>query len=91
MSISNRLSTLEQAGAVKQINLIVRYVSPGDLDAELWGLQHYSDEHPRQAWTRRPDETEQEFTERALSEAKRNSIGAAMLIQTDLEHDHAST
>ena len=90
-NIDKRLTALEQADAVKQINLIVRFVEPVNMDAELWGLEHYSHEHPRQAWTRRPDESEQDFTDRALREAKRNSIGAAMLIQTDLEQQHAST
>jgi hypothetical protein len=89
-TLDRRLATLEQAAIETQINLIVQFDDPSDMGAELWCLEDYSEECPRQSWKRRPDESEQDFTDRALREAKRNSIGAAMLIQTDLESDHAN-
>jgi len=88
-TLDRRLAVLEQAATATQINLIVRFDGPSDMGAELWCLEDYSGECPRQSWKRRPDESEQDFTARSLREAKRNSIGAAMLIQADLVNDHA--
>jgi hypothetical protein len=90
-TLDRRLAALEQATTSAQINLIARFDDPRDMGAELWCLENLSGEYPRQSWKRRPDESEQDFTDRALREAKRNSIGAATLIQTYLENDHAST
>ena len=90
-NLKTRLSELEKCHTTAKINLIVRFDCPSQTGAELWCLEHYSDEYPRQVWERRPNETEKEFTDRAISEVKRNSYGAALFIQKDLENHHANT
>ena len=90
-TIIKRITELEQCHTTAKINLIVRFDCPSQTGAELWRLEHYSDECPRKVWERSPDETEKEFTDRAISEVKRSSYGAALLIQKDLENHHAST
>ena len=90
-TIIKRITELEQCHTTAKINLIVRFDCPSQTGAELWCLEHYSDDCPRKVWDRRPDETEKEFTDRATNEVKRSSYGAALLIQKDLENHHAST
>ena len=90
-NLETRIRELEKCHTTAKINLIVRFDCPSQTGAELWSLEHYSDECPRKVWERRPDETEKEFTDRAISEVKRSSYGAALLIQKDLEDHHASS
>ena len=90
-TIIKRITELEKSHTTAKINLIVRFDCPSQTGAELWCLEHYSDDCPRKVWDRRTDETEKEFTDRATNEVKPNSYGAALLIQKDLENHHAST
>ena len=90
-NLKNRITELEKCHITAKINFIVRFDCPSQTGAELWRLEHYSDECPRKVWERSPDETEKEFTDRATNEVKPNSYGAVLLIQKDLENHHACT
>ena len=90
-TLDRRLSELERMTTKQLYNLIIRYDCPGLTGAELWNVEHYSDESPRRVWSRRVDETEKEFTDRAFSEVKRTAFGVALLMQFDLEDRHAHT
>ena len=90
-NLKNRITELEKCHITAKINFIVRFDCPSQTGAELWRLEHYSDECPRKVWERSPDETEKEFTDRATNEVKPNSYGAALLIQKDLEQQHANS
>jgi len=76
-SLERRLSALESANRpVEKKTLVIRFVSPGRLDAEIHGLR--ADDG--QQWTRQTGETEQLLIDRSSKETKRNSWGFARLI-----------
>lgn len=76
-TLERRVSALEQASPASEgMTIIHRIVSPGHLDAEIYGLR--ADDG--QQWTRQTGETEQLLIDRASKETKRNSWGFARLI-----------
>ena len=78
-SLEKRLAALESsdgAGDDRLTIIIRRLVSPGHLDNEVQRLTGAAG----QIWTRQPGESEQDLTDRAVREVKRNAGGAAQLI-----------
>lgn len=74
--LENRIAALEAASApVDSMTLIRRFVSPGQLDAEMHRLR----DDDGKAWMRQPGENEQQLTNRASLEVKRNPWGIARL------------
>lgn len=78
-SLERRLSALESASpSADKLTLIRRFVSPGQLDSEIYGLR----DDDGNLWARLPGETEQELIDRATIAVKRSPWGVASLITT---------
>ena len=82
-ALDKRITALEKATHQSNKVFIIRYDSPGDLSREIFNLEGDYSESPRQHWTRRKDETEQDFKDRASKEVTRNQYGVATLFQCD--------
>jgi hypothetical protein len=83
-SLEKRITALEQASPTKQDTvIIIRYDVPGEIGRELFNLASSEIGPLRQHWTRNPDETVKDFTDRAGKEVRRNPYGVGMLLQTD--------
>ena len=78
-NLETRIAALETAIPTDDLTIIRHYVSPGHLDDEIFCL---CDDHGNQ-WTRRPNETEHELKDRAITEVKRNTWGVAILTMKD--------
>lgn len=78
-NLERRVCALESASpSVEERTFVVRFVSPGDPDAEIDGLRTNEGQH----WARLPKESEQDLIDRATREVERNQWGAAMLLST---------
>ena len=85
-SLEKRIAALEATSApADDMTIIRRFVSPGELDAEIHRLR----DDDGKLWTRQPGETEQELIDRATLEVKRNSYGVACLTADGGEVPHA--
>ena len=81
-NLKTRLAKLEAVALPpKELTLIRRFVSPGQIDREMNRL-HDGDGYE---WTRQPGETEQELIDRASREVKRTPWGVAILTADDGE------
>lgn len=79
-NLEKRIAALEVANPpADDMTIILRLVSPGQLDAEIYRLRADDGE----LWTRHPGETEQDLIDRASLEVKRNPWGFARLITND--------
>ena len=79
-TLERRVCALEQANPSTAVNtIIVRFLSPADLEAEIHSLRAGDGE----LWARLPGETEQELIDRASGEVTRNGTGFAMLTMAD--------
>jgi len=68
-NLEKRIEALETtAGGEDSMVIIVRFVEPGHLDAEIDTLQILDG---LTTWKRRPEETEQAFRERASRDARK--------------------
>ena len=75
-ALERRISALEKASPPDDnLTIIRRFVSPGEVDAEIQGLSAIDGQH----WTRHPGETERELIDRASREVKRTPWGFACL------------
>jgi hypothetical protein len=90
-SLDKRITALEQATHQSDRVIIIRYDCPKVPGRELFNLEGDYSDTPRQHWTRQPGESENDFTDRARKEVKRNAWGVGILFQSDLETQHAST
>ena len=79
-NLEKRIAALETAGAVgaEPITNIVRFIKPGQLEAEIEAL-HTQD---GQSWQRAKGETQQALIARASSEAQRTAWGVAVLFES---------
>ena len=78
-NLERRISALESANPlVDEMTLVIRFVAPGHLNAEIDGLRT----NEGQQWARLPGESEQGLIDRATSEVERNQSGAALLLST---------
>jgi hypothetical protein len=85
-NLEKRIAALEKAMPTTEGLTIVRtIVSPGHLDAEI---DHIRDDYGNE-WTRRPEETEDAFTERATAETTANAYGVKSLVASNSELHHA--
>ena len=82
-ALDKRITAIEQATYRSDTVVIIRYDTPGELSREIFNLEGDCSESLRQHWTRRTDETEQVFTDRASKEVTRNRYGVATLFQCD--------
>ena len=84
-SLDKRIGSLEQANPETAFpkTIIISYLTPGDTKPDIRKLQTLYRDDVRQEWTRWPDESEQEFTDRASKEVTRNDRCIAMLFQCD--------
>lgn len=80
-SLAKRIADLEKAQPSKDAvtTIIVRFLSPENLDGEIQELQ---DSKGLQQWKRQPAEAEQALIDRATSEVTRNGALCTMLMQT---------
>lgn len=80
-SLEKRITELEKASSIGEgvTTIIVRFMSPENLDGEIQELQ---DSKRLQQWKRQPRETEQALIDRATNEVSRNGAGCTMLMQT---------
>ena len=75
-TLERRVCALERASPNNEpVTIIRRIVDPGRLDAEFHSLRADDGE----LWTRLPGETEQDLTDRASGEVRRNRMGIAIL------------
>ena len=87
LNLEKRIAALEATKApADDLTIIRRYVSRGQLDAEIFSLR----DDDGKTWTRQPDETEQALIDRASLEVKRTPWGVAILTMDDLEVRHAA-
>jgi hypothetical protein len=84
-SLEKRLIELERTAEKEDVTIIVRFDEPGNMGAEVMGLEAYGD---GQSWSRATGESEADFIQRATSETMRLN-GYALLIQTFTEDAHA--
>lgn len=76
-ALEKRIAALEVATPpVDEMTFVIRFVSPGHLDAEIHQLR--ADDGT--LWTRLPGETEQELIDRATLAVRRNEWCAALLL-----------
>lgn len=81
-----RIAALEaKATPADGITIVRRFVSPGELDAEI---DHICDEHGNE-WIRQPGETEAAFTDRAALATKPTPWGVKSLIACNRVIHHA--
>ena len=79
-TFERRIAALELAEVPDdQLTIIRRFVTPGQLDAEIYRLK--SDDGD--LWEREDDETEQELIARATLAVRRNDWGVASLSSDD--------
>ncbi len=78
-TLEKRIAALETASAVgvEPITTVVRFIAPGQLEAEIEAL-HTQD---GQSWQRAKGETQQELVARAFSEVQRTAWGVAVLLE----------
>ena len=81
-SLERRIAELEKSGSTGEgpQTIIIRGMTPGNLEVEI---QELHDSKSGQQWQRQPEETEQEFIDRASRELKRDGLGCALLIGGD--------
>jgi len=81
-TLERRLEALEAVcGALREPRtLLVTFTAPGVPDGELFHLREMSG---GLAWSRRDEETERQFLDRAELEAPRNALGVAVLVQNE--------
>ena len=88
-SLEKRIAALERVQpSVEEMTIIRRIVSPRNLHPAFNHIRSDDGE----IWTRQPGESEQDFTDRATREVKRNQWGSAGLIADEapnLEVRHA--
>jgi hypothetical protein len=84
-SLEKRVVELERTAQREEATIIIRFDEPGNMGAEVMGLEAYGEGH---SWSRATGESEADFIQRATSEAKRLN-GYALLIQTFTEDAHA--
>ena len=78
-NLERRISALESANPlVDEMTLVIRFVAPGHLNAEIDGLRT----NEGQRWERLPGESEQALVDRATREVERSQWGNAMLLST---------
>ena len=82
-TLDKRISALEQATHRNDRVIIIRFDCAKEPGREMFNLKGDYSETPRQHWTRHPEESVKDFTDRASKEAKRNAYGVAMLFQCD--------
>jgi hypothetical protein len=84
MRLNDRLKALEGKAdnTMESMTIIRRIVAPGNLHPDYNHIR--ADDG--QAWTRQPGEPEQEFTDRASREVKRNQWGNAQIIMDEVNH-----
>ncbi len=81
-NLETRIAALERAQPdAKSWTIIRRIVSPDNLHAAINHIRAADG----QVWARLPDESEQDFTDRASREVKRNQWGNAQLIASERE------
>lgn len=87
-NLDTRIAALERVQPeADPITIFLRLVSPGNLHPPC---NHISSTDFRMEWTRESGESEQDFTDRASSEAKRNEWGNVILITSEAkEQSHA--
>ncbi len=87
-TLEKRIAALETAGAVgaEPITLVVQFVKPGHLDAEIQEM--YTQEG--QSWQRVEGETQQELIDRATREVTRSTCGVASLFADPASTQHDS-
>ena len=83
-SIEKRITALEQANTENGFpgTIFILFLQPGQNETEIHKLCNSSGAD-RLDWLRGPNESEQEFKDRASSEVPRNAGGIAMLFQGD--------
>ncbi|MDE2419095.1 MAG: hypothetical protein KGN32_14935 [Burkholderiales bacterium] len=74
-SLEKRVSALEKSAPQADKVIFIILVGMGEVGMEI---THIHDNHGNH-WNRRPDETEQAFKDRAMSESPRNENQVAML------------
>ncbi len=87
-NLETRIVALERVQPdTEPMTIIRRIVSPGNLHPDYSHIR--ADDG--QVWARLPDESEQDFTDRASREVKRNAWNNAQLIASEAkEPSHAS-
>ncbi len=80
-SLEKRLIELERTAHQEELTLVIRFVSPGNMDTEVTDLK---DHRGAQSWSRAVGENEADFIQRASKEVQRLN-GVATLIQTNKE------
>ena len=87
-NLDTRIAALERVQPeADPITIIICLVSPGNLHPTC---NNISSTDFRMQWTREPGESEQDFTDRASREAKRNEWGNVTLISSEAkEQSHA--
>lgn len=80
-NLEKRVAALEQVAQTTGIvnTIIIMPMTTGDSDAEI---QRLHSQDSGQEWTRRPDETESQFEDRAMGELDRKGKPIVMLVAT---------
>lgn len=78
-NLEKRLAALEQVASNRGVvnTIIIRPMTTGDSDAEIQSLHSANS---GQEWTRRPDETESQFEDRAIGELDRKGKPIVLLV-----------
>jgi hypothetical protein len=84
LTLDKRIAALEQASPTDLgMVMFIAFEKPGMADTELHKLSAAVGVADCQQWTREPDESEQDFKDRAKREVKRSKCGMALLFKVE--------
>lgn len=83
-ALEKRIAALEQTNPTDLGTVMfIVFDTPGMPDTELHKLSAAVGDADCQQWTREPDESEQDFKDRARMEVKRSAFNTALLFKVD--------